>query len=296
MDQQFTTQTRKLIRLVPAIRALEGDGFPVRRPFPTHGLDHVDPFLLLDEAGPIQPKNGPDPDMNDHPHRGFETLTYFLSGTAFGHDSSGFQDTFHPGDIEWTTAGAGIIHGAATQGTEPMHGVQLWVNLPKSKKGIPPKSQRIAASAVPMIERVGYRVKVLGGAAEGVEGPAKPTWPILYLHYTLKPNGTAKLDVPEKYNAMIYVLRGAVNIGNDAIGNDALGNDRVGEGELGMLSKDGNVEFSNIAEGETELLLLAAEPIGEPVARYGPFVMNTREEVFQAFDDFKAGKFGDVPN
>jgi redox-sensitive bicupin YhaK (pirin superfamily) len=279
-------KTRTLIRKQQSERALEGDGFPVRRPFPTHGLDHVDPFLLLDEAGPIEPKNEANPNMNDHPHRGFETLTYFLSGTAFGHDSSGFEDTFYPGDIEWTTAGAGIIHGAATRGSEPMRGIQLWVNLPKSKKWIPPKSQRIPAASVPTVVREGYQVNVLAGVAEGVEGPAKTTWPILYLHYALQPNGSATLEVPEQYHAMIYVLRGGVTIGNDTIR----------EGELGILSDAGAVAFSNSAEVGTELLLLGAEPIREPVARYGPFVMNTREEVFQAFDDFRAGKFGAVPS
>ncbi len=261
---------------------MEGDGFPVRRPFPTRALDHVDPFLLLDDAGPIQPKSADNPDMNDHPHRGFETLTYFLSGRALGHDSSGFQDTFYPGDIEWTTAGSGIIHGARTLGPEPTHGIQLWVNLPKSKKWIAPKSQRIPAGSVPTVEREGYSVKVLGGAAEGMEGPAKPTWPILYLHYTLKPNGAVSLEVPNGYNAMLYVLRGAVNVADGTIG----------DGQLGILSDGHDVEFADASENEAELLLLAAEPINEPVARYGPFVMNTRDEVFQAFDDFNAGKFG----
>src|ERR1043165_8366094 len=132
MTTSTISKTRSLFRIVNGEHKIEGSGFDVRRPFPIRALDHVDPFLLLDEAGPIRPSG--DGDMNDHPHRGFETLTYILSGDILSHDSSGFKDVFHAGDVEWTTAGRGIVHGARTlPDSAPMYGIQLWVNLPAAK-------------------------------------------------------------------------------------------------------------------------------------------------------------------
>jgi redox-sensitive bicupin YhaK (pirin superfamily) len=277
--------TRTLLRKVDGERKIEGGGFPVRRPFPTQTLDHVDPFLLLDEAGPIAPHGSGD--MNDHPHRGFETLTYILSGDLLSHDSSGFKDIFHSGDVEWTTAGSGIVHGGAPiVGSVPMRGIQLWVNLPRAEKWIAPKSTRVAAATIPTVERPEYSVKVLAGSAEGAIGPVQTTWPILYLHYSLGSGATVSLEVNEEYHAMLYVMQGAAAFS---------GNKKLAEGQLGILGERGRIEFSNASDGKTELLLLASEPIGESVARYGPFVMNEREEIFQAFDDFNAGKFGMPP-
>ncbi|HWF45067.1 MAG TPA: pirin family protein [Candidatus Kapabacteria bacterium] len=278
---------RTLERLIEGQLTIEGGGFTVRRPFPTRAIDHVDPFLLLDEAGPIERKPGQESGLSDHPHRGFETLTYILEGDMESHDSTGFKDIFQAGDVEWTTAGRGIVHGGGPPPDSKfphMHGFQIWVNLPKSKKWIEPKSQRITSAQIPTIENSerGYTVKVLGGNAEGAVGPVKTTWPVLYLHYILQPGGRVTLDVPKDINAMLYVFHGSVMIGND---------ERVKEGELGILSDGDRVEFSNASDSQTELLVLGGKPIGEPVARYGPFVMNEREEVFQAFDDYNAGKF-----
>lgn len=279
---------RTLQRIVEGQLTLEGDGFTVRRPFPTRTLDHVDPFLLLDEAGPIEHKPGKESGLSDHPHRGFETLTYILEGEMESHDSTGFLDIFYPGDVEWTTAGRGIIHGGGPSNTSDsknarMHGFQIWVNLPRSKKWIEPKSQRITAAQIPVIENVdrGYQVKVLGGNAENVQGPVKTTWPILYLHYKLQPGGGVTLDVPQNDNVMLYVFKGAIKVDTE----------KVNAGRLGILSDGNYVEFSNASNDEAELIVLGGQPIGEPVARYGPFVMNEREEVFQAFDDYNAGKF-----
>jgi quercetin 2,3-dioxygenase len=243
---------------------------------------------LLDEAGPIERKPGKDSGLSDHPHRGFETLTYILEGEMDSHDSTGFRDIFYPGDVEWTTAGRGIVHGggpAQNSKSTHVHAFQIWVNLPRSKKWIEPKSQRITAAQIPVIDNPehGYSVKVLGGSAEGVLGPVKTTWPVLYLHYSLQAGGRVTLDVSREDNLLLYVFRGAVTIGNDE--------DKVRAGELGIFSEGECIEFSNASDGATELIVLGGTPIGEPVARYGPFVMNTREEVFQAFDDFNAGKF-----
>jgi redox-sensitive bicupin YhaK (pirin superfamily) len=270
--------TRSIIRIVNGEHKIEGGGFDVRRPFPIRALDHVDPFLLLDEAGPIKPNA--DGDMNFHPHRGFETLTYILSGDILSQDSSGFKEVFHSGDVEWTTAGSGIVHGASTlPDSEPMYGIQLWVNLPAAKKLIPPKSVRVTSDSIPLVSGKGYEARIIAGSAEGVTGPAQTTWPILYAHYKLDEGAEVSLDVPQEYAAMIYLMHGAINIADK----------NLTDGQLGILSDTGNIVFK--ATAKTELLLLASKPIGESVARYGPFVMNTREEVFQAFDDFNNGKF-----
>src|ERR1051325_574698 len=149
-------KSRTLLRKVDGQLTIEGGGFTVRRPFPTRALDHVDPFLLLDEAGPIEHKPGDEDGLPDHPHRGFETLTYILEGETESHDSTGFRDNFFAGDVEWTTAGRGIVHGGGpTERTRveggAMRGFQIWVNLPKAQKMIAPKSTRIAAKDIPVI-------------------------------------------------------------------------------------------------------------------------------------------------
>ena len=291
MTTSKDTKTRSLERIVNGEITIEGGGFQVRRPFPTRALDHVDPFLLLDEAGPIQHKPGDEDGLPDHPHRGFETLTYILEGETRSHDSTGFVDDFYAGDVEWTTAGRGIVHGGGpTENTRQhggsMRGFQLWVNLPAAKKMIPPQSLRIKAESIPIIQDVesGYTLKVLGGNVAGVRGPINTTWPILYLHYAVQPGGHALLDVPIGQNIMLYVFRGGISVGKEAA--------RLNAGQLGILSAGDQIAFVNTSDEIAELIVLGAPPIGEPVARYGPFVMNTREEVFQAFDDYNAGKFG----
>jgi len=291
MTTSTDIKTREITRIVQGEITIEGGGFQVRRPFPTRAIDHVDPFLLLDEAGPIQHKPGDEDGLPDHPHRGFETLTYVLEGETRSHDSTGFVDDFHAGDVEWTTAGRGIIHGGGPtpytrQHGGSMRGFQIWVNLPAAKKWIAPQSLRIKAESIPLIEDAnsGYKLKVLGGEAAGIRGPINTTWPILYLHYTVQPGGHAMLDVPAGQNIMLYVFHGGVSVGKEA--------SRLTAGQLGILSDGDQLAIANTSDEIAELLVLGAEPINEPIARYGPFVMNTRDEVFQAFDDFNAGKFG----
>jgi redox-sensitive bicupin YhaK (pirin superfamily) len=284
-------KTREIERIINGEITIEGGGFQVRRPFPTRALDHVDPFLLLDEAGPIVHKPGDEDGLPDHPHRGFETLTYILEGETESHDSTGFSEEFHIGDVEWTTAGRGIIHGGGPTAHTRVHGgtmrgFQIWVNLPAAKKMIPPQSQHIVAASIPVLTNAksGYTLKVLGGLAEGVRGPINTTWPILYLHYTVQPGGKTELDVADAQNIMLYAFQGGINVGDSAR--------ELKAGQLGILSDGDKVIVANTSDEIAELLVLGAEPINEPVARYGPFVMNTREEVFQAFDDYNAGKFG----
>ncbi len=290
MSTTTPIQVREIERIVNGEITIEGGGFQVRRPFPTRSLDHVDPFLLLDEAGPIIHKPGDDNGLPDHPHRGFETLTYILEGETRSHDSSGFVDDFFAGDIEWTTAGRGIVHGGgptdhAREHGGSMRGFQIWVNLPASQKMIAPQSKRIPADSIPVITNTknGYAVKVLGGAAEGIHGPLNTTWPILYLHYTVQPGGRAVLEVPDGHNIMLYIFQGSIGVAGGAA--------QLNAGQLGILSDGNQIQIENNSEEASQFLVLGAAPIIEPVARYGPFVMNTREEVFQAFDDYNAGKF-----
>ncbi len=287
MNTTAATKARTLGRVVNAEITIEGGGFQVKRLFPTRALNYVDPFLLLDEAGPIEYGPGHEGGLPDHPHRGFETLTYVLEGEMESHDSTGFKDIFHAGDIEWTTAGRGIIHGGgptefARQHGGRMRGFQLWVNLPRDKKWIAPQSKRIAAETVPFVERGGFSVKVLGGEMEGVHGPVKTTWPILYLHYSLRPGAQVTIELPEENNAMLYVFRGSVAIEGETLATNL----------LGIFSDGDRAVVNNNSVDTSEFLVLAGRPIKESVARYGPFVMNTREEVFQAFDDYNAGKIG----
>ncbi len=283
------SQIRNITRIVEGQITIEGGGFQVRRPFPTRGLDHVDPFLLLDEAGPIEYKAGEEGGLPDHPHRGFETLTYVLEGEMESHDSTGFSDIFRTGDVEWTTAGRGIIHGGGPTEDAKIHGgkmrgFQIWVNLPREKKLIAPQSQRITAASIPVIESIEnvYSVKVLGGSAHGAVGPINTTWPIIYLDYVVQPRGDVALDVPMENNMMLYVYEGAVIVGDDG--------QTLTAGNLAILDEGTTIRFSNISNQPAKLLVLGGKPINEPVARYGPFVMNTRDEVFQAFDDYNAGK------
>ena len=284
-----TKNSRRILRLVPSEIAIEGGGFEVRRPFPTRSLDHVDPFLLLDEAGPIIHRPGEEGGLPDHPHRGFETLTYVLEGAMESHDTTGFREIIDTGEVEWTTAGRGIIHGGGPTPEMKIHGgstraFQIWVNLPANKKMIPPQSQRVAREAIPEITGPdqSYHVRVLGGEVDGVVGPIRTTWPVTYLHYTAPANSWVEVPTPVGHRMMVYVFAGAVLIGGE----------RVATSHLAILDDGDHIEVSVPAEaGPTQFLVLGGAEIREPVARYGPFVMNTRDEVFQAFDDYNAGLF-----
>ena len=280
--------------VVDATRTLEGAGFEVRRPFPTRGLEDVDPFLLLDEMGPSAVAPGQAKGAPDHPHRGFETVTYMLAGRMEHRDSVGNAGTLGPGDVQWMTAGDGVVH-SEMPGADMlarggrMHGFQLWVNLPRRDKRMRPRYQEIKAARIP--EATGdegrVRVRVLAGEALGVSAVIETRTPILYLHYTLAPGGRVTQAVPPGFSAFAYVFGGQGLLGRDGRA--------VRDGQLAAFADDGEaVELASPedAKDPLQLLLIGGQPLGEPVARYGPFVMNDEAEIHEAIEDYRAGRLG----
>jgi redox-sensitive bicupin YhaK (pirin superfamily) len=277
--------------VIPAMHAIEGAGFHVRRPFPTPNLPMVDPFLLLDHMGPQDHAPGEAEGAPDHPHRGFETVSYILEG-AFEHkDSVGNAGRIGPGAVQWMTAGAGVVHSempAAEIRTDGgrLHGFQVWVNLPAAAKMMPPRYQDVLATDVPEVELDGGRVtvRVIAGDLAGASAAARTHTPIAYWHLRLRPGGRFVGPVPDAWNAMAYVVDGSVVAGGVS----------ADEGHLVLFAPDGDEVVVVAGEAPADVLLLAGEPIREPVARYGPFVMNTREEIIEAFEDYQAGRMGRI--
>ena len=285
---------RSVRDVVPAIETLEGAGFLVHRPFPTSDLDYVDPFLLLDEMGPSELAPGEAKGAPDHPHRGFETVTYLLSGSMEHKDSRGNRGKLTPGDVQWMTAGSGVVHSempaasfAQTGGR--MHGFQLWVNLPARDKMMAPRYQEIPASQIPVGRTADGKVtvRVIAGKSLGAEAVIETRTPIVYLDADLAPGATFVQSVPKEFNAFAYVVEGKGVFGSEK--RAARRHDLV------RFRNDGD-EISLEADASTKLraLLIAGAPLHEPVARYGPFVMNTRQELIQAFEDFQSGRLGEI--
>jgi quercetin 2,3-dioxygenase len=291
------SDSRTVVEVLPAIRTLEGDGFEVRRPFPVPGREVVDPFLLLDHMGPVLQGPGEAIGTPEHPHRGFETVTYLLDGDLEHRDSLGNHGHLGPGDTQWMTAGRGVIHQegpSARMKAEGgrFHAVQLWVNLPRQDKMTAPAYQDLRADALAVDHPApGVTVRVVAGRAFGLEGPGSTHTPISYSHVTLGPGARVATDVDADHTVLVYPMVGDVEVG-------ANGRGRVlSEGELGRLGPGPRVELTGVGGGDdaSEVLLLTGRPLHEPVARYGPFVMNTRAEIVQAVEDFQAGRFVDVP-
>ncbi len=284
---------RSIVRIVTATQTLEGAGFPVRRPIPVPGLHQVDPFLLLDHLGPVTWGPGEAVGAPDHPHRGFETVTYLLAGRMQHRDSAGNEAVLGPGDAQWMTAGAGVVHSEMPYGEllehgGTLHGFQIWVNLPARDKMMAPRYQDIPAGQIP--EAVSgdgkVRVKVIAGEALGVSAPIETRTPITYLHYRIAPGGRALHRRPASENVVVYVFAGAMRVGPQQT--------PVAEGQMAVFGRGDSVSLLASGREPAEALLLAGEPIGEPVARHGPFVMNTQEEIRQAYRDYHSGAMGTV--
>jgi redox-sensitive bicupin YhaK (pirin superfamily) len=285
-----SNETRGVATILKSHRQLEGGGFVVRRPFPTASVSHVDPFLLLDELGPVDYGPGEAIGAPDHPHRGFETVSYILEGELEHEDSAGHRGELRSGDVQWMTAGAGIVHSempsrAMREQGGRVHGFQIWVNLPARLKMTQPRYQEIASAAIPTARTDDglARVRVIAGEALGVRAAIETITPIVYQDWTLEPGADVSVAVPREQRALLYVFEGRVHTG-----------DRVVEdGELAILA-EGDVVRLRGADVTGRALLLAGTPLREPVARYGPFVMNTPQEIQQAFDDFRSGKLGEI--
>jgi len=282
--------TRTVDRVVTGMHTLEGAGFEVTRPFPTRTLDQVDPFLLLDQMGPTQLAPGDAKGAPDHPHRGFETVTYVLDGELEHKDSQGHRGKLGPGDVQWMTAGAGVVHSempstAFQRSGGRMHGFQLWVNLPRRDKMIAPRYQELKSEQIPVAEKDGVRVKVIAGEALGRKGAIDTRTPIFYLHFTLAPGARHTQPADRAYNALVWVVNGGVRVDGR----------EVAAGQAALLARDGDeVVLENRSTVPADVLLLGGVPLGEPVARYGPFVMNEEQEILQAIDDYRRGRLGRI--
>ena len=266
-----------------------GDGFPVRNLFPSNGVD-VNPFLMLDYAGPsrFEPAKKPR-GVGEHPHRGFETVTIAYQGSVGHRDSAGNSGVIYPGDVQWMTAASGVVHEELHEAEFTKNGgtfemVQLWVNLPKAQKMSKPRYQGITKAQIPVIElEGGGHARVIAGELLGRLGPAKTFTPVNLFDVILKAGERFELPLPEGDNAAVVLRKGDVLInGTDTLSGEAL---------IAPLSEEGDAVTLE-AKADTQLLILSGEPIAEPVASYGPFVMNTREELAQAVEDYRAGRMG----
>jgi quercetin 2,3-dioxygenase len=275
----------------PGSTHMVGDGFPVRNLFPSNDLDHeVSPFLMLDYAGPqyFAPTDHPR-GVGEHPHRGFETVTIVYEGVVAHRDSAGNAGVIGPGDVQWMTAASGIVHEefhekqfAKKGGT--LHAIQLWVNLPKVSKMSAPGYQTILNADVPAIDLDGGagRLRVIAGSFQGRKGPAHAFTPVELYDLELKGGHSVVLTFPEGHNASIFVLQGRASVN---------GSQAAGEAGLIVCKRNGS-QVTVEAQKDSRILVMAGVPIDEPIARYGPFVMNTKAELIQAVQDYQAGKMG----
>lgn len=287
--------SRQVEHVVTAHRQLEGGGFVVRRPFPTGSLALVDPFLLLDEMGPADYAPGEAVGAPDHPHRGFETVTYMLAGEFEHEDSAGNRGRIARGDVQWMTAGRGVVHSEMPsrqireQGGR-VHGFQIWVNLPAADKMMPPRYQEVPGDRIPEASTADglARVRVIAGEALGVGAVIDTRTPITYQDWTLQPGAAVTQPLAEGHNAFVFVFEGTAEAGEPARA--------LKEGELGLLGPGDGVRLAVPAGAAAgaRLLLLAGQPLREPVARYGPFVMNTEAEIHEAIGDYRAGRLGEI--
>jgi hypothetical protein len=288
-----------VISVTTAPSGFEGEGFPVRRAFAGVDQRHLDPFIHMDQMGEVEYAPGEPKGTPWHPHRGFETVTYMIDGTFQHQDSIGGGGLITNGDTQWMTAGGGILHIEAppeelVASGGLFHGIQLWVNLPKADKMMAPRYQDIGASHVVLLSSPdgGTLFRVIAGDLGGHAGPGATHSPMALVHATLSPGARADIPWRTDFNALVYVLGGSGTVGGDG--------DPVSAGRMAVFGDGGSLTISADARQESrapnlDVLILGGRPIREPVYAYGPFVMNTKQEVAQAFEDYQAGRLGTVP-
>ena len=292
-------QPRPVWQVSTAPQGYEGEGCPVRRAFAGIDLQQLDPFIMMDQMGEVEYAPGEPKGTPWHPHRGFETVTYMIDGVFQHQDSNGGGGLITDGDTQWMTAGGGILHIEAPPEEVVVrgglfHGFQLWVNLPARLKMTPPRYQDIRGRAVKLLSSPdgGTLLRVIAGEVAGHQGPGVTYTPISLLHATLAPGAQLRLPWRPDFNALVYVLAGSGAVGPRR--------QPVRTGQLAVYGP-GDVLTVEATTGQEsrhqqlDVLILGGQPIREPVAAYGPFVMNTRAELIQAFEDFQAGRLGTVP-
>lgn len=269
---------RRIAKSVQGMPATDGAGVKLKRVIGTPALDSIDPFLMLDEFG------SDDPDawiagFPDHPHRGFETVTIMLEGRVRHGDSVGNKGVIEAGDVQWMTAGRGIIHSEMPERADGrLRGFQLWVNLPAQLKMVPPRYQDMPSARIVAVDQDGVRLRVITGEAGGAAGPVQSLIPVRLLQAQMQPGARLVLPVPAAHNCFGYVYEGAASSDGSVLGRGTL-----------AVFEDGDAVELLAGDQGASVLLGDAMPIKEPVARYGPFVMNTREELMRAFDDYQRG-------
>jgi redox-sensitive bicupin YhaK (pirin superfamily) len=294
-----TDRPRRVKSITTAPRGLEGEGFPVRRAFAGIDIADLDPFVHMDQMGEVDYGPGEPKGTPWHPHRGFETVTYMIDGTFLHQDSIGGGGVIQNGGTQWMTAGAGILHierppDSLIDSGGVFHGMQLWVNLPAKLKMTNPRYQDIEAESVTLLtnENGDAIIRIIAGSLGDVDGPGVTHTPIAIAHVTLLPGAQLTLPWKQGYNALTYILAGQGTVGLERA-----------DIEMGQMAVHVDGDFLVLAAKESqdsrtnafEVLILGGEPIREPVATYGPFVMNTRAELQQAFEDYEAGRLGQIP-
>jgi len=294
-DNSYNNFIRSVSKIIKSEATQDGEGVTLNRSFPNQYISEFDPFLLLDEIGPINIKPGKQKGFPDHPHRGFETVTYLLEGKFEHKDSQGHAGIINSGDVQWMTAGSGVIHSEMpekefSKNGGKLHGFQLWVNLPKSSKMMKPRYQEILQSKIPIgtSKDDNITVKVIAGESLGAKAIINTITPIMYLHFKLERGSRIVQPVPKEYNVFAYVIQGkGVFEPSDS--------KKVERGNLVIFDTDGNEIYIQAVEDSKipfEVLLIGGVPLREPITRYGPFVMNTQQEIYQAIEDYRNGKFG----
>ena len=298
MSTSAASLGRPVHQIITSHRQLEGGGFEIRRPFPSAQLQQIDPFLLFDHLGPTKHEPHEAIGAPDHPHRGFETITYLKQGSMEHLDSFGHAGKIKTGGVQWMTAGSGLIHSEMPsrellENGGTLEGFQIWVNLPASAKSNPPRYQELDAEQIPeaVSDDGKVRVKVISGEALGVKAAIDTHIPIYFLDVMLQPNGRFQQPIPSGYTAVAYAYSGRAYIGAQQ--------KPIKEGQCAHI--DTSSEAAEAAgehititteDDAASFLILAGRPIKEPMARYGPFVMNTQSEIRQAFEDYNAGNMG----
>jgi len=281
-----TTSLREIAGTIQSQRTVEGGGFTVRRPFPTAQLDQIDPFLLLDEMGPADYAPGKAVGAPSHPHRGFETVTYMLSGSMVHEDSTGTKAVIKKGGVQWMTAGSGVIHSELPTDDMMklggrMHGFQLWVNLPAAKKMIDPRYQGYEAEEMATVQLVkGGHIRVVAGVVHGAKGPVETTSPMTYAHAVLEVGDVVEWLPEEGHTALIHVFDGEARVNESTSVS----------GEMVVLQRTAGLVRVEATTSAAQILIMGGLPLGEPMVRYGPFVMNTKQEIITAVEEFNDGK------
>src|SRR5579884_3568512 len=283
---------RPVVSVTSAPSGYEGEGFPVRRAFAGVDMAQLDPFVHMDQMGEVEYAPGEPKGTAWHPHRGFETVTYMIDGTFQHRDSTGGGGLITNGDTQWMTAGAGILHierppEALVASGGLFHGVQLWVNLPSADKWVPPRYQDLRAGEVALLSSPdgGALVRVIAGAVGEHRGPGSTHTPMAMVHATVSPGARLELPWDPGFNALVYVLSGRGTVGDAP----------VQTGQFSVLDSGNTVVVHGAPNQDLDVLVLGGRPIREPVVAYGPFVMNNKSEIAQAFEDFQRGLLGTIP-